>query len=255
MFASGTKQNECRTRRGAFLHCTLLTILIITTCFISCDAPRNNPLDPYSDTRPVIENFLVYSIVRNKYPTLQTYQVIIETKIKDSNSIIDSVLVENSYLEIRKPLEFNFRTDKYERTFNLNDLNTAEIDEVVGHDFHIMMKDYSFNEFDLGVNDLKRIIKEELRIESPIGSDTVAAAPQLKWRRFSGKFSFNYKVQVFTADITPELIYERDGISSDSTTHTIDTPLQPRDYFWIIWCKDQFNNMGSSKPATFTVNQ
>lgn len=230
-------------------------IIILTSLFSACDAPRNNPLDPDSDTKPIVEEFSIYSIVRNKYPTLQTYQIIIEARIKDVNSIIDSVIIENSYLDIRKYLEFNYKTRNYERVFNLSDLNTLEIDEVVGHDFHIKMKDYSFNEYDLGVNDLKRIIKEELRIDSPIGSDTVSATPALKWRRFSGKYSFTYKLQVFTAEITPELVYEREGIHSDSTSHTVDTPLPEQDYFWIVWCVDQFNNRGSSKPATFRVNE
>lgn len=232
----------------------IVSIFIFSSLFEACDAPRNNPLDPDSDTKPVLENFAIYSVVKNKYPSLQTYQIIIESKIKDVNNIIDSVLVENPYLEIRKPLEYNYKDRIYQRTFNLIDLNTTEIDEVIGHDFHIRIKDYSFNEYDLGVNDLKRIIKEELRIDSPIGSDTVSSEPVLKWKKFGGKFSFTYKIQIFTAEITPELIYEKDGISSDSTSFQIETPLPSQDYFWILWCVDQFKNMGSSKPATFRVN-
>jgi len=229
-------------------------MVLISSLFCSCDAPRNNPLDPDSDTKPVVESFSIYSVVRNKYPSLQTYQIIIEAKVKDVNNIVDSVIIENSYLHLRKHLEFNYKTRNYERVFSLPDLNTSEIDEVVGHDFLIKMKDYSFNEYDLGVNDLKRIIKEELRIESPLGSDTVSSTPRLSWRKFSGKYSYTYKIQIFTAEITPELIYERNGISSDSTSYTIETPLPSQDYFWILWCVDQFNNRGSSKPATFRVN-
>lgn len=229
-------------------------ILLFSSLFTSCDAPRNNPLDPDSDTKPFLESFHIYSVVRNKYPSLQSYQIVVEAKIKDVNNIIDSIIVENSYLDVRKFLDFNYKTGNYERTFNLTDLNTTEPDEIIGHDFHIKMKDYSFNEYELGLNDLKRIIKDEMRIESPIGGDTVSTYPVLKWRKFSGKFSFSYKIQIFTAEITPELVFEKEGISSDSISYVMENPLPPQDYFWIIWAVDQFRNRGSSKPATFRVN-
>ncbi len=173
--------------------------------------------------------------------------------ITDRDNDIDSVYVENLPLGIKKYLQFNVDERLYEKTWNLYDLNIQSAEQVVGHDFEIFVRDRFGHVISVGRDNVRRIIHEEVKFKSPSSYEVVSATPRLEWFHFDPGFPFQFDVEVYTDEISPERIWVKRGISADSTAVTVDASLPDNDYFWVIWCVDEFHNRSRSKPATFTV--
>lgn len=222
---------------------------------ISCDAPKNNPLHSGAGTTPLVSEFNTYSIVENRFTLPKLYQFKVEAKIFDPNELVESVYVYIPYFKVKKKLSFNSSNSIYEKTLTVLDLNTTKADEVIGQEFNLQIKDKSSKTYTSRTESIKRIIKEEIVIDSPLGYDTTETSPLLAWREFEGGFSHHYYVQVFIIheELYPELIWEKDDIPADSLSVKVDAELPSGKYYWIIWCVDQFKNRARSKEAKFTI--
>jgi hypothetical protein len=241
------KKNKSLLKR----HILILAFLAIAG--ISCDAPKNNPLHSSANSTPVVTDFSVYSVVTNRYTLPRIYQFVVQAKILDRNDMVDTVFVDIPYFKVRKNLEFNLKSHSFERTLSLLDLHTTKADEAVGQNFSILIKDIASRIYEVKTGSIKRIIRDEITIDKPLGGDTTETKPLLSWKPFEGEFTHSFFIQIFTYESIPQLVWEKENISSDSLSVRVDTPLPKGEYVWEVWCIDQFKNRASSKPATFKV--
>ncbi|MBN2413550.1 carboxypeptidase-like regulatory domain-containing protein [candidate division KSB1 bacterium] len=207
------------------------------------------------NTFPVIDSLAVYTIVTNRYPEIQTSELALKTKIRDQDNDIDSVYVVNENLNFKKNLLYNINTKLYERTFSILDLNVSSMRKVIGYRFNIFVQDKFFHTIELEGDKAARYIQDEIELISPINFQQVPPSPTLTWNEFTPGFKFKYKIEIYVDEIPAQIVWEKEGIPSDSTNYKIDVSLPENDYFWMIWCIDEFQNRSRSKPASFTVKE
>jgi hypothetical protein len=209
--------------------------------------------DKYLNSTPVLQNLQIYSSVQNKYPDVKNYRMIVQATITDNENDIDTVFAANNSLGFKKRLVFNPDNGYFENTFRTTDLKVASLEDLIGFDFTILVKDKFAREFNVGKSNIKRIINQEISIESPVNKAETGASPTFKWKRFTPGFKFRFKIQVYTDELSPILVWEKDNISKDAIEQVCETSLPAGDYYWVIWCVDDYNNNSISKPGTFTV--
>jgi hypothetical protein len=209
--------------------------------------------EQFLNALPQVESLQVYSVILNRYPSIQTEQVIVKSKITDMDNDIDSVEVVIGLDSIAKTLQYNVTDKNYERTLSIFDLGIAALEELVGHNFRIIVKDIFSHKFILDTGTIERVIRDEVIFQSPAGNEVTSPSPTLVWERFRPGFNFKYLIQIFSAEITPQLLWEKNEIGDDITQYPVDITLPPDEYFWVIWVIDEFGNRTRSKPASFTV--
>lgn len=202
---------------------------------------------------PVIDSIEFYSVLLNQYPNLQSTTLNIRVKISDRDNDIDSVLIENPLTKSKFSLIYNSQSRFYERTFDELDFNVDDFSEIIGLKFNIYVKDFSEDIFKVGEEKLNRIIKNEIILETPLNNDTVSSKPYLQWRRFNPGFKFSYSVEILNDEFPPRTIWSKDNISMEETGVQVDANLPAGNYFWVVWCVDQFLNRARSKPGSFVV--
>lgn len=209
--------------------------------------------DIYLNAIPQIIELYFYSITINKFPTTQKYNLEVIARITDNENDIDSVFIENAELEVKEELLYDASQKYYKNSLSLEDLNITSIDIVIGKEFHINVSDLNGNKFNIGKPNIKRIIKEEIETTTPSGRDTVLTGnPVLQWRRFTPGFEYSYLVQIYTDEVQPLLMWEKE-LSSVEIQYETDANLTSGDYFWVIWAIDEFKNRTRSKPSSFIV--
>lgn len=202
---------------------------------------------------PRLERLEMFSVVKNRYPSIRNYEVIVRAAVSDDDNDIDSVRIENARLEVQSVLDFNMTEKWYEKQFNTYTLNIESINEIIGLEFSLTVIDKFSRRVELGQISVERIIYDEVSYESPSGYQIVAPNPMLSWHAFDPGFDFTFMVEIYTNEILPQKVWHRYAIQSDSTSVTVDQALSPGDYFWVIWCVDDYQNRSRSKPASFTV--
>jgi hypothetical protein len=202
---------------------------------------------------PRLNSLAIYSVILHRYPSLQTSQMIVQARVSDSDGDLDSVTVECTSLRFKRLLAYNVDSGSYEKTITTYDLGVKSLDQVVGASFEIKVRDKFSHRFLLGADCVKRIIRQEVEFDSPSGYQIVPLAPTLRWKDFAPGFDFEFRIEIFTDEISPQMVWEKSGISPDSTSFTVDRILPEGDYFWVIWCIDEYQNRSRSKPASFTV--
>ncbi len=204
---------------------------------------------------PKLDSISIYSVVLNQYtPPGQIYQLIINSIISNKDNNIDSVFVENSKLNLKKALSFNAAKKDYEATLTTQDLNVTDIEQTIGLNFNIIVKDTSDRQYNIGSDKVSRIIKTGVAIQFPANDTTVTSTPLLHWQRFKVGYTFTYMIEIYTNHIAnSQLVFSKSNISSDSTSYFVNVPLSTNNYYWIIWVVDQFKNRSRSLPATFSV--
>ncbi len=204
---------------------------------------------------PHLDSISIYSVVINQFsPPGQTYQLILHSKISNRDNNIDSVFVENSQLNLKKALDFNVVSKEYETTLTTQDLNVSDIEQTIGLDFNIIVKDITKRQFNIGSDKVTRVIKTGVSIQYPANDTTVSSTPILQWQRYKTGYSFTYKIEIYTNNFAnSQLVFSKDKISSDSTSYFVNVPLSSNNYYWVIWVVDQFQNRSRSFPATFNV--
>ncbi len=204
---------------------------------------------------PVMDSLAIYTIVKNRYPEIQTSELAIKTKIQDQDNDIDSVYIVNENLNLKKNLLYNVNTKLYERTFSILDLNVTSMRKVIGYKFDIYVKDKFSHTIEFVGDKAARYIQDEIELISPINFQEVPPSPTLLWNEFIPGFKFKFKIEIYVDEIPAQIVWEKEGIPADSTNYTIDVQLPENDYFWMIWCVDEFQNRSRSKPASFTVKE
>ncbi len=204
---------------------------------------------------PQLDSISIYTVVINQFtPPGQSYQLVINCKITDKDNDIDSVYVENSQLNLKKALDFNVTNKDYETTLNNQDLNVTDIEQTIGLNFNIIVKDIFNRIYNIGSDKVSRVIKNGPVIQFPANDTTVSSQPVLSWQRYPTGFPFRYMVEIYTNDIAnSQLVLKQDNISSNAITYKLTQSLNAGNYYWVIWVIDQFQNRCRSLPATFRV--
>jgi hypothetical protein len=208
----------------------------------------------FLNQNPSLNTFQTYSVVTNISPSTQTQQVVIKADIFDAEKDIDTVYVWNDYLKKKQMLRYNMETGWYEIQLKTSDFKIKAVDVLVGRDFQLMVVDKFRHTFELGKSDIKRVIYDYVQVDSPVNSDTVKATPELKWQKFMPPFHCHYSVEIYAVnDIPPDKVWEQDSIPQEITSLKVDQALPSGDYFWVIWCIDDFFNRARSRTASFKV--
>ncbi|MBK6913537.1 MAG: hypothetical protein IPH11_07675 [Ignavibacteriales bacterium] len=223
--------------------------------FVQWGAEKKKSLETFLNAKPIADSIQIYSIVQNRFQFTQLYELFVAVKLSDEDGAndIDSVFIESQVFNTKQVLQFNSETGFYERKFDLSELNVTFIDETIGKGFDFVVEDLDGRYFKVGSSNVKRIIREEVKLLSPLNNEIVNQPVFLNWERFFPGFDFNYKVEVFTNQSPAELVWQKENISSSEISVLTDSSLTSGDYFWVIWAIDEFLNRSRSKPATFRI--
>ncbi len=222
--------------------------------FVDWNSSSKIVVESFLNSIPKIDSLVFSSTTRNRFPDIQEFDLTFKARISDDENDIDSVFIKNDELEFIELLNFNSSTRFYELFIPNDNLEFSSIEQVIGKEFDIIVKDNLGEEFLIGRSNIKRIIKDVLEVQSPVDGQLVSVPFTLRWIRFEPGFDFSYKLEIFTDDILQILVWDVDNISMNEVSHEVTSQLTPGEYFWIIWCIDEFGNIGSSRPATFQVN-
>lgn len=220
--------------------------------FIEWKGQTSKSVEIFLYTAPIIDSLIFYSIVEHRYPDKQDFGLVTKLKISDADNDIDSVFIVNPKLDFISALEYNLSSKFHEGSYTLFDLGITSLTEIIGKDFDLLVKDYAHRVFNLGSTNVKRIITDEVEIISPKNNDTLLTSPTLKWKRFTPGFEFKYLAQIYTFEIEPELVWQKE-IAFSEIEYTLELQLLSDDYFWVISCIDEFQNRSRSKQGTFII--
>lgn len=202
---------------------------------------------------PRLDSVEFYSILTNHYPNIQNVSISARVKVYDRDNDIDSIFIKNQSMKLKLPLNYNIQTKFYEKEFTEFDFFVDDLTELIGIKFNIIAKDLNGYEYTIGSEELNRIIKDDIILEYPINSDSTSSRPILIWRRFIPGFKFTYNAEIYNDEFPPLVVWSKKNISMDSTSVYVDKDLPSGNYFWVIWCVDQFLNRARSRPASFRV--
>ena len=202
---------------------------------------------------PQILDFEITSLVINQYPNLKNSYLELEARIHDSDQDTDSVWVTIPGHEKEFPLSFNPDTRRYETTLSTFSLDVTAIESLQGHLFELHVQDLSKNQFCLDEKAITRIIDKEIQFDRPANYETVESSPVLSWQPFDPSFPYHINIEIMTDDLFPRKVWEKKEISSDLTSIALERDLDPGEYYWVLWCVDEFNNSARSKPASFVI--
>ncbi len=200
---------------------------------------------------PKLEEFNVSTEVLNVYSDAQKYSLSFYSKILDLEKDIDSVVVSLPSISYRRKMNYNPDTKKYE--YKELNLTNNFIDGTVGKNFNLTTYDKRRGSLIIGTAAIKRLLTKVLEFISPANKEIVDKRPTLKWKRYDVGFNFKYKVSVYANEFDQTSYWERTNISKEDIELTMPTDLPVGDYYWVIWCIDDFENSARSKPASFSV--
>lgn len=223
--------------------------------FIQWGTEKKKTLQTFLNAKPRLDSIQLYSIVQNRFQFTQLYELFVAVKISDADGItdIDSVFVNSSVFLSKQVLQFNSETGFYEKNFPVTELNLNSIDETIGKEFDFFVEDLSGRTFSVGSSNVKRIIRDEVKLLSPLNNEAVTQPVFLNWERFEPGYDFNYTIEVYTNQSPAELVWNKTDISSKDISVLTDSSLTIGDYFWVVWAIDEFLNRSRSKPATFRI--
>lgn len=218
---------------------------------------KNYEIETILNKAPVLDSLEFFSIVENKSQFSEPkYTLNIRARISDEDGEKDivSVWITNEELNFERSLFENSSTGFYERSIKVSDLGILSLQEIIGKKFSIHVTSLKNGSFIVGRTNLTRVISEVLQTIAPQNSQQVFEHPfDLEWNRFTPGYNFTYYVQIKTDESQPELIWEKRYIPGSEIATTVEVDLAEGEYFWVIWCEDEFNNRGSSYNATFSI--
>lgn len=220
---------------------------------IQWNTQKNIHVEVSLNSIPRLDSLSIYTTVENRYPDVQKIRLTIQAKVSDVEGDVDSVFVVCNQLNFSKQLNLGQSTNLYQNDFSQTDFGLSSMEEAIGKNFNIVVKDKQKRVFNVGSSTIKRIIKEEVLPQSPLNKQIVGSTPTLRWTRFLPGFNFRYMVQIYTDEVSPVLVWQKDNISKDDIQILSGATLSVGDYFWVVWCIDDFQDRGRSKPASFVV--
>lgn len=219
--------------------------------FINWGNKKDYQVSEVMNSIPNLDSLVVYSIVENYYPDGQKFSLTVQAAVSDPENDIDSVFVRCVPMNIYNNLVYNPSSRFYE--FTLSNISLDFLEQTIGRNFEIIVKDFSGRSFTVGYSLIRRIIKDEVSFISPANGITTGSKPAFVWSRFKPGYNFTFMIEVYTNNNPAEFIYSKDNISPDSVSFTMTNTLSTGSYYWVIWCIDEFKNRSRSKPATFVV--
>ncbi len=225
--------------------------------FIDWTNSDNSFNEIFLNSKPKLDSLQFFSVVINRFQFKQKHFLEVRATISDFEGINDivTVQIENKELRLQKTLVYNPTDNYYTSELSLSDLNSTSLNEVIGKDFRILVKDLRDEIFEVGVTNIKRIINEEIELISPISNETSPKLIRLKWIRFIPGFDFTYKVEIYTNEASPSLVYFEENISQNEISHFVNEEFDGNNFFWVIWAIDEFNNQSRSKEGSFIIEE
>lgn len=220
--------------------------------FVLWEGNKQVALDIFLNATPVMESLQLSTEILHQYFSNQEARLVIKAQISDRDNDVDSVFVKSEKFGLRKALDYDVDDKSHIATLKLFDLKVNNLEELIGEDFLIVVKDGAEDEIVVGKSGIKRVIQEEIEFESPAGDQVVSSTPTFIWKRFQPGFPFTFTLEIFTFE---GLIFQKTGLPAESVSYTIEPPLAPGEYLWVVWCVDEFQNRSRSKPASFIVVQ
>jgi hypothetical protein len=204
---------------------------------------------------PNLDSLEFYSVVVNRFQFNQRYSLGVRARVSDFEGVNDivTVAIDNEEINLYKILTYDPAEDYYIGELTLRDLNISSLNEIIGKDFRILVIDIDDNDFIVGITNIKRIINEEVELISPINNESVSEPFKLNWTRFLPGYKFTYRVEIYTNETSPILVYSQAEIAQDSISHSVNSHFDGSNYFWVIWAIDEFKNQSRSKPGSFII--
>jgi len=223
--------------------------------YVHWSAEKMIDLNIYLNALPQLDSLAVYSIVLNRFPSLQKEQLVVEAQISDRDNDIDSVKTSFPDQAMEFYLPYNTTTKSYLREFSILDLVVPRLEEMVGQKLLVTVTDVFSHTNQVGQGQLIRVIHEEVLTVSPESDTITGPHPTLIWQPFSVDFQFSYTIEIYTNEVAPQLIWDQMGLDHYQSSCSVDTDLPDGNYFWVIWAIDTFGNRTRSKPAAFQVKK
>jgi hypothetical protein len=221
--------------------------------FVDWPSVKEFKADAYLNALPRLDSLAVYSVVLNRFPSLQKEQLIVEARVSDRDKDIDSVYATFDGETQRYHLPYNTTEKTYRREFSILDLGVISLETRVGQLLKISVADIFSSFFTVGQGQLVRVIHEEVLFISPQGDMITGPRPTLIWQRFEPGFIFHYDVEIYTNEVAPQLVWAYRKLTMAQTSFDVDSDLANGSYFWVIWAIDDYGNRTRSKPAAFQV--
>ncbi len=252
---SGAFLLRCETSKDGWLYFQKPGFAM-DSVYIQWGALKTIELKPRLNAVPVASNISLYSVVTNRYTgsgeNIPLKYLYFSATVTDADDDIDHVSIRCDEFKINRELQSTNRF--YSGSLASYDLATNNFEDIIGKNFQFYATVRSGKTFLVGNAEVKRIINQVVGTISPKSYDTVSVPGlRLNWSRFVPGFSFKYKVQIYTNETPAILVWTKDNISPDSVNTVVDTTLAPNYYFWRVSCVDEFNNVGSSYPASMIV--
>lgn len=205
--------------------------------------------DVFLNSTPFLDTINISTTVIHRY-TETRYRLATTASIIDAEGDINLVKIKCTALNFDQPLIYNPSTGFYEINYDFGQQNLSS---GLGKDFIVTARDNDNYTYSIGTARISRVIDKEVTPKEPINSAVVNSQPTLVWERFSPGFSFHYKVEIYTGTIPSELFWSKDNISGGDVRLTPDVTLPAGEYYWVIWCIDEYGNQSRSKEASFVV--
>lgn len=220
---------------------------------VSWQGAKQMDLQFYLNHNPQLERAVFFSSVLHRHPNLTSYAATVQVWIQDPDMDIDSVWVQAVSPSLHSRLAYDQAEKCFSKSFTALELSRLSLPGLVGQDLSVQVADMFGYHHLVGVVTLKRLVMEEVEYVQPSSYAITTNRPRLQWKRTQPGFPFTYLVEIYSDDIVPGLVWQKAGLAPDAIECTVDQSLPAGDYFWIIWCVDEFGNRSRSKPATFTV--
>lgn len=213
------------------------------------NAPRpDNPADV---------SVSAFSIHKRSWTSFDYYAIAVEATIIDPDTV-DLVWVRADTLNIGSPLNRIPGSNSWYGEFQDTDLADERLGTLIGVPLSLHHLDKAGFHCVTEPFNIARIIYDAPVIVSPDVDELVdTLSPVLTWENFSADYDFTYSLEIIhvTQASGDTLIYRKEGLSPQLTTHYVETPLTAEREFlvWTISVVDNFGDISTSYEARFRI--
>ena len=223
--------------------------------FIDWGDSKAKTIEILLNSKPKLDSLEFFSVVENRFQSNQKSELRVRARVSDFEGVNDivSVFIGNEELDLLKTLTYDHTEDFYESELTLSDLKVSSLNEIIGKDFEILVNDLEEKIFVVGITNIKRIINEEIELIAPLNNETVGELIKFNWVRYSPGYNHTFRIEIFTKETFPTLVYSEGNIPEGSITRTVISGFPNGNYFWTIWAVDEFHNQSRSKEGSFII--
>jgi len=222
---------------------------------INWDGEKKVYVESYLNQIPHLDSLRIYSIVMSRYSLPPLSQLVVKAKVSDSDKDMDSLIMQCESAGFSQYMTYNTNDKYYGCETYLYDLPVGNLEELIGKEIKIISRESKGELNVIGKGSLIRVISKAIDFISPSNYDTVSGRPVLKWYDYESGFSYYQNVEIYgyELDFSNVLVWSKSGISADSLSVEVDKDLPTGNYFWVIYCVDEFSNKIRSNPASFYI--